>query len=123
MMDLNSIKFERTVWAEKNLAKLCPGNNIKKFTELLSTDDTEKQFAIMQDMIIIMHDAYERKMKFLGEDYEPIKVTKDLLDQLTEEELSALAVRAFADFKADGEVTVEAEPIKKEKAEVQEEST
>ena len=123
MIDINEIKFERTVWAEKNLAKLCPNNNIKLFGEVLSTEDTSKQFEVMQDMIIIMHQAYERKAKFLKQEFERIEVTKEMLDQLNEEELSALAVRAFADFKADGEVTVEAEPIKKEAAEAEAEST
>ena len=40
MIDINEIKFERTVWAEKNLAKLCPNNNIKLFGEVLSTEES-----------------------------------------------------------------------------------
>ena len=116
MFNIDDLKFERTVWAERQLAKLCPNNNIKLFEQALNTEDTTKQFDLMEDMIIIMHQAYERKMKFLGENYEPIELDREMLEYLNEEELSALAVRAFHDFKIDGEVTVEAEP-KKEEAE------
>lgn len=116
MFKFEDLKFERTVWAERQLAKLCPNNDIKKFNDMLETDDTVKQFDLMEDMIIIMHQAYERKKKFLGEEFEHIEVTREMLEMLNEDELSALAVRAFDDFKTDGKVTVEAEP-KKEEAE------
>lgn len=116
MIDFNNLQFERTVWAERKLAKLCPNNNIKLFGQLLDVDDTDKQFDVMEEMIVIMHMAYERKQKFYGNEFEHIEVTKEMLDNLDEDELTALVMRAFKDFKLDGEVTVEAEP-KKEKAE------
>lgn len=116
MFNWKELKFERTVWAERQLAKMCPNNDIKQFNNMLNSDDTIKQFDLMEDMIIIMHQGYERKAKFLGEEFEPVEVTKEMLEMLNEEELSALAVRAFDDFKTDGKVTVEAEP-KKEEAE------
>lgn len=120
MIDINAIKFERTVWAERQLAKLCPNNNIQKFQEVLATEDTTKQFDALEDMILILHQAYERKMKFLGKKFEPIELTREILECFTEEDLANLATRAFADFKIDGEVTVDIEPTKKEKAEAQE---
>lgn len=117
MIDINSIRFERTVWAERQLAKLCPNNNIQKFQEVLATEDTTKQFDALEDMILILHQAYERKMKFLGKKFEPIELTREVLECFNEEDLANLATRAFADFKIDGEVTVDIEPTKKEKAE------
>ena len=123
MFNIDDIKFERTVWAERQLAKLCPNNNIQNYQNVLATEDTTKQFDVLEEMILIMHEAYERKMKFLKEEYEPIELTRELLECFTEEDLANLATRAFADFKLDGKVTVEAEPIKKGKAEVQTEST
>lgn len=120
MIDINSIRFERTVWAERQLAKLCPNNNIQKFQEVLATEDTTKQFDALEDMILILHQAYERKMKFLGKKFEPIELTREILECFNEEDLANLATRAFADFKIDGEVTVDIEPTKKEKAEAKE---
>lgn len=120
MIDINEIRFERTVWAERQLAKLCPNNNIQKFQEVLATEDTTKQFDALEDMILILHQAYERKMKFLGKKFEPIELTRDILECFNEEDLANLATRAFADFKIDGEVTVDIEPTKKEKAEAKE---
>lgn len=120
MIDINEIRFERTVWAERQLAKLCPNNNIQKFQEVLATEDTTKQFDALEDMILILHQAYERKMKFLGKKFEPIELTREVLECFNEEDLANLATRAFADFKIDGEVTVDIEPIKKEKAEAKE---
>lgn len=120
MIDINEIRFERTVWAERQLAKLCPNNNIQKFQEVLATEDTTKQFDALEDMILILHQAYERKMKFLGKKFEPIELTREILECFNEEDLANLATRAFADFKIDGEVTVDIEPTKKEKAEAKE---
>jgi len=118
MINLNELKFERTVWAERKLAKLCPNNNIKLFGKVFDSEDTDKQFDAMEEIIIIMHMAYERKQKFLGNEFESIEVTKEMLDNLDEDELTALAMRAFKDFKQDGEVTVEAEPKKEEAEEI-----
>lgn len=117
MINIDDIKFERTVWAEKQLSNLCPNNDIKRLNDILQGDNTTKQFEMMQDMVIIMHQAYERKQKFLNSEFEPIEVTREFLDCLNEEELSNLALRAFGDFKEDGKTLIEAEP-KKEKAEV-----
>ena len=90
MIDINEIRFERTVWAERQLAKLCPNNNIQKFQEVLATEDTTKQFDALEDMILILHQAYERKMKFLGKKFEPIELTRDILECFNEEDLAIM---------------------------------
>jgi len=122
--ELKQIGFARTVWAERQLAKLCPGGNIKNFDQLLSNDNTDEQFGAMINCIIIMHKAFDRSEKFLNPEHECTEVTEEMLENLlNEEELAALSIKAFSAFKKDGEVTVETEPIKKEEAEeVMEES-
>lgn len=119
----NNYGFERTVWANMQLAKLCPGNNIQKLDELLGNPDTEKQFNSMMDIIEIMNKAFIRKYSKLEPDaeYNAIK-REDLLD-LDEDELGNLTVLAMGKYKQDGEVTVEAEPIKKEEAKESESSS
>ena len=118
MINFDNFKFARTVWAERQLCKLCPGNNIQNFEKLLSSEDTDSQLETLEKVIIIMHQAYDRKEKFLNPEHECTELTEEMLENLTEEELSNLALKAFSDFKIDGEVTVETEP-KKEQAEEQ----
>lgn len=110
-----SMSFARNVWAEKRLCKLCPGNNIQRFMECLQIEDTSKQFDVIQDIITIMHEAYELQMKYSNSDYEPFEVTNEMLEfLLNEDELMELINRALAVFGIEGEVTVQAEPKKNE---------
>lgn len=118
MINFDDIKFARTVWAERQLCRLCPGNNIQHFEKLLSSDDTDNQLEILEQVILIMHEAYDRKEKFLNPDHECTELTQEMLEILTEDELSDLALRAFSDFNIDGKVSVLTEP-KKEEAEEQ----
>ena len=111
MMELN---FARTVWADRQLAKLCPGNNIQRMGEILGTDDFDRQLDAIMKMIIIMNEAYERRAHFEDPTHEINVVSEEYLENLTEEELMKLSNEAFAQFGIDGEVTVEAEPSKKE---------
>ena len=117
VLDFENLGFERTVWAERKLAKLCPGNNIKRFNEVLATEDTDAQFEAMETMILIMHEAYERKQKFFDPNYESKELSKEMLELLSETELANLTIRAFDSFKRDGEQTVEIEVIKNESPE------
>lgn len=118
----NSYGFERTVWANMQLAKLCPGNNIQKLDELLTDPDTEKQFNSMMDIIEIMNKAYIRKYSKLEPDAEYKTISREELLDLDEEELGNLTLVAMGKYKEDGEVTVLAEP-KKEEAKVNKSSS
>lgn len=118
----NSYGFERTVWANMQLAKLCPGNNIQKLDELLTNPDTEKQFNSMMDIIEIMNKAYIRKYSKLEPDAEYKTISREELLDLDEEELGNLTLIAMGKYKEDGEVTVYAEP-KKEEAKVNKSSS
>lgn len=118
----NSYGFERTVWANMQLAKLCPGNNIQKLDELLTNPDTEKQFNSMMDIIEIMNKAYIRKYSKLEPDAEYKTISREELLDLDEDELGNLTLIAMGKYKEDGEVTVYANP-KKEEAKVNKSSS
>ena len=43
MRDMKELKFERTIWADRQLCKLAPGNNIQRLGEVLGSDDFDVQ--------------------------------------------------------------------------------
>lgn len=110
---MRELNFERTIWADRQLCKLAPGNNIQRLGEVLGSDDFNVQIGAMISMIRIMNEAYERKAHFLDPSHEMNVVTEEELENLTEEELVELSNKAFADLIEDGKTTVEAEPEKK----------
>lgn len=99
-------KFERTVFADIKLAKICPGNNIKRIGELLTNDDTEKQFNSMMEIILIMNQAFIEKAKILEPGVEYKQITKADLIHLDEETFANLTLLAMGKFESDGEVSV-----------------
>jgi len=112
--DFQKYRFERTVWANMELAKMCPGNNIAKFEEMMKGDDTVEKLNQMMDIIMIMNKAYERKAKREDPNHEENLITRDMLLDLDEDTLGKVSLAALGQMKADGEVTVEAEPKKNE---------
>ena len=112
---MREINFERTVWADRQLAKLCPGNNIQLLGDLIDKDDFDNQMDIIIKLIRILNEGYERKAHFLDKSHEIDVISEEELECMTEEEIIALSNRAFEKFGLDGETTVEAEPEKKEK--------
>lgn len=113
---MRDIKFERTVWAERQLAKLCPNNDIKKLGDVLTSEDFDAQMKAIEDMIIIMNEAHERKAHFLDNSYQMNVVTREELECMTEVELMELSNKAFSDYMEDGKTEIDTEP-KKENAE------
>ena len=109
---MREIKFERTMWANRELAKLCPNNDIKKLGDLLTSDDFEVQISTIEKMIVIMNEAYERKAHFIDNSHEMNVITIEELDNMNEEELMELSNLAFADFLEDGKQEIETEPKK-----------
>jgi hypothetical protein len=109
---MREIKFERTVWAERQLAKMCPNNDIKKLGDVVTSDDFDKQMEAIENMIISMNEAHERKAHFLDNSYEMHVITKEELEYMTEEELMELSNLAFADFLEDGKTEIATEQKK-----------
>lgn len=112
--NLKDYKFERTVWANMQLAKLCPGNNIQRFSEILGEEDTVKQLESLIEIALIMNEAYERKASHIDPNHENKLLSKDLLLDLDENTLTDVCMAALGQFSEDGEVTVEAEQKKAE---------
>lgn len=110
---MRDIKFERTVWAERQLAKLCPNNDIKKLGDVLTSEDFDAQMKAIEDMIIIMNEAHERKAHFLDNSYQMNVVTREELECMTEVELMELSNKAFSDYMEDGKTEMDIEPKKK----------
>lgn len=115
----NDYKFERTVWADIQLAKLCPGNDIKRIEELLTCEDTEKQFNSMMDIITIMNEAYIRKAKKIDPEEDFKLISREELLDLDEDTFTKLTLIAMGKFEKDGEVSVIAEPKKDEAEETE----
>lgn len=115
----NDYKFERTVWADIQLAKLCPGNDIKRIEELLTCEDTEKQFNSMMDIITIMNEAHIRKAKKIDPEEDFKLISREELLDLDEDTFTKLTLIAMGKFEKDGEVSVIAEPKKDEAEETE----
>lgn len=115
----NDYKFERTVWADIQLAKLCPGNDIKKIDQLLTCEDTERQFNSMMDIITIMNEAYIRKAKKIDPEEDFKLISREELLDLDEDTFTKLTLIAMGKFEKDGEVSVIAEPKKDEAEETE----
>lgn len=121
--DLGEYLFERTVWANMQLAKLCPGGNIGNFKKLLEDEDTSKQMNAMIEIALILNEAAERKAVFLDPTHEKKLLTRELLLNLDENTLSNICITALGAYQKDGEITVDAEPKKEKVEEIRSEST
>lgn len=120
MKDLNNLKFERNIWADQELSKLCPGNDINKLNAMFSDKDFVKQTDISIQAIIILNKAWEEHEHYKDPSHKVDPVRKEDLIFLSEEELGELFDRAMNDCKKDSETTIQTEPIKKSDAELTE---
>lgn len=112
---MREIKMARTVWANMELAKLSPGNDIKRIMEVLNSDDFTVQMNATVKIILILNEAFVRKEKANDPEAEKYLVTEDELFNATEDELGEALNFALETFKKDGEQTVIAEPKKSKK--------
>ena len=112
MIDFKKIKFARTAWANIQLAKLCPNNDISQLQKIVDTKDFVKQMNTMLDIILILKESYDRKAKFEDPSFEPYELTKEHLEVLNEDELAELLNKAFEVFGIEGAVSVETTPKK-----------
>lgn len=112
---MREIKLARTVWANMELAKICPGNDLGRIKEVLDTSDSLAQMQGILKIITILSEAYERKEKAQNPNYEPHPITEDELMEWTEDEIGAALNQALETFHKDGEQTVIARPKKSKK--------
>lgn len=105
--------FERTVWADRELAKLCPNNDIKRFGEVVTSDDFTKQIDVIISIIRILNEGYERKAHFLDKDHEINVISVEYLENLSEEELAEISNEAFKCFNEDAKTEINTKSTKK----------
>lgn len=106
-MKIREIKFARTVYAERQMAKMCPNNDIKEIGKMLKNPDFIKQTDSLYQIFDIMHQAYEMRQKFEDPNYIPVEFTKEYFECLTDEELEEMTNLAFERFEADGRTEIE----------------
>lgn len=111
-----TFKFARTVWANKELAKLCPNHDIKRLGELFTIEDFNEQVIATQKMMLIMNEAYIRRFKFehRGEEPDSAEMTMEALDNMTDEEIGLLMDKMVETMAIDDKTSVDAEPKKDE---------
>ena len=107
MVDFEQIKFARTAWANIQLSKLCPNNDITKLQNIVDTKDFAEQMNAMFNIILILKEAFDRKEKYNHPEFEPYPLSREDLENMDETELEQLLNKAFETFGVDGAVSVE----------------
>ena len=104
--------FSLPVKAAADIARLCPGGDLKKLGEILNGDNFAVNLDVISKFIVAMSAAYEERKHFeTGE--EPNPLTLEEVQSLTMDELKNVQQAAFEAFNGDAKPTVEAEPLKK----------
>ena len=112
MIDYDQIKFARTTWANIQLSKLCPNNDITRLAEITDGNDFAKQMDAMLNIILILKEAYDKKEKFNHPEFEPCPLSREALECMDENEIVVLLNKAMETFGVDGAVSVETTPTK-----------
>lgn len=120
MVDITKLKFARTTWANIQLAKLCPGNDISKLQTLVETNDFEAKMEAIFSIILIMKQSYDRKAKYDDENFKGEPLTRSDLEVMDDDELMTLLNLAFESFANDGKTTIETKAKKGAKKKVAE---
>lgn len=116
MVEIEKIKFARTTWANIQLAKLCPGNDISKLNEIIETNDFVKQMDTMVSVVLILKESYDRRERYFNKDYKAPALTKEDLEMMNEDELLDLFNNSLEVFSRDGETTIETKTKKTKNA-------
>lgn len=104
-------KFRLTVGVSQELAKLCPGNDLRRMGELFGGEYIATMDVIMEIIILLNRgDEEARSYEEPGHAADPITIAE--LRTLTQRELKQLQEEALSSFRADSQPTVEAEPDK-----------
>lgn len=108
--------FLLSVGAEQELARLCPGENLRGLREIL-TGRSADAIGSSVEMLCILSRWYEKAQAMeQGSGYEPRPLTAEELLLLPQWKFEALQSEALSAMLRDQGRTVEAEPPKKEKA-------
>lgn len=113
MRDIKNLEFARTTWANIQLARLCPHNDINKLGEIMETPDFALQMENIIKIICIFNEAFERKAHYENPEHEINPVTEEDLMNLDENELTELLNKAFEVFGLDAQTEIETVEKKK----------
>lgn len=106
-------KFLFSVGASANIAKMCPGKDFSKMSEVLANPDWSVKVGFLTNMAHELNKAYEVALKYEDGDH--------IVDIITVEELATLDFKQFKELQEEIEKTcfdglrteVEVEPSKK----------
>lgn len=101
-----------TTGAQEEIAKLCPGNDIKNLGDYMAAaSGTTEQMTAIKNLAVILAKWGTRRAAVLGQ--EVGELTEDLFDLLEPREILALSDSLMAAMGADSKPDIEAEPIKR----------
>lgn len=110
------IGMRLTIGATLEIAKLTPHESIDEIGSLIENSTFAGQMNLIVKFIAAMSRGYENAKQFENKGYVPNPLTEDEILSLDMHTLNALQEAAFAAYKGDSEVTVEAEESKKGEA-------
>ena len=113
---MKDFQFARTVWANKELIKISPKKDLNEFAKKMTEGNLDEQIDAINAFMLIMNKAFVKKAKYEDPDANPVELTQEDIDNMSDEEYSELLGRASSVFFDEGKETVGAEP-KKEEAE------
>lgn len=107
--------FALTVWAQQQIAKLCPNGDIKRFNELFGgeSDLRTEDLDTVAKICVIMSEAYETKKAFSDLEYSRFPITMEIIETLEMDEFEQLVNEAIVSYMRDNTPTVVTEPQKK----------
>lgn len=106
--------FALTIWAQQQIAKLCPNGDIKRFNELFGGENLcAGDLDTVAKICVIMSEAYETKQTFLDLEYSRHPLTMEVVQSLEMDEFEQLVNEAIVSYMHDETPTVKTEPQKK----------
>lgn len=107
--------FLFSVGAEQELARICPGEDLRRVREILA-GRTAEAIGNQMEMLCILSRWFEKAKALENPSHEPQPLTPEILQLLPTKDFSALQQEAAQCMLRDQGQTVEAEPEKKERA-------
>lgn len=107
--------FRYTVGAEEEIARLCPGEDLRRIAELLR-DMTPTGVRARAELLCVLSRWDEKARHFENSEHVEQPLTMELLALQPKAVFVELQNEAFAAIKADSQPSVEAEPEKKDAA-------
>lgn len=108
--------FRLDVKGQADIAKLCPGGDIRRFNEIFKGGVSAAMIETVARVCVIMSEGYERRRCFEDLDHTFDPLTLDIAMSLDNAEFEQMQSEAMACYGADSTPTVETEPEKKTSA-------